>query len=140
MKRYLFLLCVTGIFFLLPACKKDASIAGIQGSWELRESSSMSLVNYPPGNGHILRFSGNEYTILINGTVTQQGSFKIVNDGSASQSTCLQIEKGLFAKRMIYDNDNGQKNFFQLSANSLMFISGCFAVDGGVKTTYEKID
>ena len=111
----------------------------MEGLWELRKANSMLVSDYPPGNGRTIRFTGNKYEKRENGQVVQSGEFTIVNDATASESTCMNIASGQFTNRIIYDNNtNGQKVFLQLTGDQLIFMSGCFALDGGVALTYVR--
>lgn len=132
---------------VLTSCAKrghggcfDPGSKEIEGVWELRKASSMLVSDYPPGNGSTIRFTGNKYEKRENGQVIQSGEFSIINDPTASESTCMNIAPGQFTNRIIYDNNiNGQKFFLQLKGDQLIVMSGCFAVDAGVALTYVRL-
>jgi hypothetical protein len=133
------------IMFGFTGCNRDhdqcleENTKSIEGLWELRKASSMLTIDYPPGNGRTIKFSGTKYEMRENGRVTQSGEFSIVVDATASQSTCLNLAAGQYTNRIIYDNNtNAQKLFFQLAVDKLTFISGCFAVDAGVALDYDR--
>jgi len=134
------------LVFVLAGCNKighggcfEPNSKSMEGLWELRKANSMLVSDYPPGNGRTIRFTGNSYEKRENGQVIQSGEFSIVNDASASESTCMNIAPGQFANRIIYDNNmNAQKVFVQLTGDQLIFMSGCFALDGGVALTYVR--
>ena len=134
------------IVFGIPGCDKRShgdcvteNSKSIEGLWELRKASSMMVSDYPPGNGRTIKFTGNKYEMRENGQITQSGEFAIINDTTAGESTCLNITAGQYTNRIIYNNINNQKVFFQLTGEKLVFISGCFAVDAGVALTYERL-
>jgi len=140
MKYSPLLFCLLILLFS-NSCKKEnnSSAAGLEGVWELRSVSAMLSSTYPPGNGHIISFSGNKYEIRDNGQVTRSGEFEIVKDMTAGASTCLSIQAGKYTSRIIYDNNiNTGRTFFELSGNKLTIISGCFAIDAGSSAEYER--
>jgi len=135
------------LFFLIitlvnPGCKKENdndSSERLEGVWELRSARSMLVSTYPPGNGHIISFTGNTYEVIDNGQITRSGEFQVVEDPGASESTCLNITAGQYTNRIIYDNNmTVTKTFFEIAENKLTIISGCFAVDAGSSLEYER--
>ena len=140
MKHLASLFCLLILLFG-NSCKKENNnrAAGLEGIWELRSVSAMLLSTYPPGNGHIISFTSNKYEIRDNGQLTRSGEFEIVKDMTAGASTCLNIRAGEYTSRIIYDNNiNTGKTFFELSGNKLTIISGCFAIDAGSSSAYER--
>lgn len=134
------------LFIVFGSCDKkshegcfEENPKSIEGLWELRKTSSMLVSDYPPGNGRTIRFTGNKYEMRENGQITQSGKFSIINDRSASESTCLTIAEGQYSNKIIYDNNSNKKVFLQLTGDTLTFISGCFAVDAGVALTYVRL-
>jgi len=133
------------LFFLIillgnSSCKKNNnSSEGLEGVWELRNAVSMLSSTYPPGNGRIISFTGNKYEMKENGQVIRSGEFKVEEDLTASESTCLNIATGKYTNRIIYDNNaTATKTFFEISENKLTIVSGCFAVDAGSSLEYER--
>jgi hypothetical protein len=128
-------------------CKKDYGDANksIIGKWELRQVSGGMIAGatkYPPGNGSVLVFDGNNYEIHANGNITRTGQYNIVkvNDATVENNVCLVLPKGQFTTRIIYDNDTSSvKKFFQVKGNQLTFYSGCYAYDAGTNQIYEKV-
>jgi len=143
MKR-LSLLFFAVILLINTNCKKENnndnnSSEGLEGVWELRGARSMLISTYPPGNGHIISFTGNKYEITENGQITRSGEFQVIEDLTASESTCLNIPAGKYTSRIIYDNNmTAAKTFFEISENKLTLVSGCFAVDAGSSLEYER--
>ena len=125
--------------------KKSANYpASIAGTWQLRKTSGGMLPGeqaYPSGNGNILKFDNGHYERYENRILTKTGQFEIVNDNTVNESVCLVMPDGQFTNRIIYDNDTvSEKVFIQVFNNKLTFISGCYALDGGHSSEYERQD
>ena len=135
-KIFLFLIVIFIISF-----EKEYKVVntGVEGSWELRSATSMISSTYPPGNGRIISFTGNKYEMKENGQIIRSGEFKVEEDLTAGESTCLNKTPGKYTSRVIYDNNvSAAKTFLDLSENKLIIISGCFAADAGVSLEYER--
>lgn len=134
------ILLITTLF----ACKKnkdaDASTE-LTGTWELSatQASMVPVTNYADGNGNLLVISATTYAYYANGQVVKQGTYATVEDATAEQNTCLAISEDTFNHRMVLDGDETRKVFFNIADGRLTFISGCFALDAGVKTVYRRI-
>lgn len=139
--RFTLYIAVAAFIFLSAGCKKDKTNAfSIQGTWELRQASGMITIDYPPGNGNKLKFSTAGYEAYENGQLVKSGSYTIAEDGSVVTNTCLDFPQGRFAMRIIYDNmQTAPKIFFEREGSKLNFVSGCFALDGGRSSVYEKV-
>jgi len=140
MKRYSLLLFLV-ILLVNTSCKKESndSSVGLEGVWELRSARSMISSDYLPGNGHIISFTRNKYERIDNGTITNSGEFQVIEDLTASESTCLNIPAGKYTSRIVFDNNmTTTKTFYEISGNKLTIVSGCFAVDAGVSLEYER--
>jgi hypothetical protein len=134
-------LCFGTLFLFVVSCKKESNVISnsIEGLWELRRASGMFSTAYPPGNGHIIKFTDNNYEISVNGQITQSGRYSIVPDSTAESATCLVIPAGQYTNRIIYDNNvTAKKVFIEISGNSLVFLSGCFAYDAGSSSEYAR--
>src|SRR6185295_7489607 len=103
-----------GFMILLPCgCKKDKAkdpsinLTSIIGSWELRkvQNGMGPIVDYPSGNGNILKFSNSSYEKYENDTLVKSGQYTIIEDNSVVAETGLGIPSGQFSKRIVYDND-----------------------------------
>ncbi|HRH59226.1 MAG TPA: hypothetical protein PL045_01585 [Chitinophagaceae bacterium] len=141
--RYIFILTVF-CSSIITACSKDSARetdAAITGTWELRQvSDSIQPIDYPAGNGNLLKFTNTVYEIYINGLLTKSGEYKIISDNTVRESVCLEIADGQYTERIIYDNDTSAvKQFIEISGNTLSFIAGCYANDGGHSEKYEKL-
>jgi len=113
----------------------------IQGSWEMREQVSSMRTTYSAGNGNRLQFADATYQKFEAGTLVQSGQYKIIADSTASREVGLELNRGEFTHRVIFDNDTSSpKTFFQITGNKLILLSGFFPSDTGVQTTYEKVD
>jgi len=141
MKGILFSIIFGGLNLFLPACKKDnsTSLTSIAGSWELsREQSGMTpAINYSSGNGNILKFTDSEFQIFSNGQPVKRGEYTLVKVSSVATETCLVVPTDQYRNRIVYDNKHFEpKVFVQISDTSLVFLSGCFALDYGSYKEY----
>jgi hypothetical protein len=137
------MLCIAG-------CKKsssEGSSTSIVGSWELRQSyGQVGRINYPAGNNYTIKFTASTYStsdttqsFMIRGNHRTTGTYTIIEDNSAGNSTGILISKGQFTSRLILDDDtSSEKIFIQVANNKLEFLSGYFPLDGGVQLTYQK--
>jgi len=128
------------IFFI--GCKKDGGSSNpIIGTWELRQiQADMPTIDYSPGNGNLLIFSGSGYEKYTNGNLVKSGHYVLVSDASAEATVGLVIPPGQFTNRIIFDDDLvSSKTFVDISNNRLTLLSGSFPADGGGKVSYERI-
>ena len=138
-------LVLLAIITFSQGCTKDTEVYSntIIGRWELRTTSAAMLPagsTYPPGNGNIFEFSNDTYQQYNNGVPVKSGSYRIVTDNTAEKSLCLLVKEGEFTKRIIFDNDlSGDKIFVYFLNNRLNFISGCYALDAGHTSGYERL-
>ena len=92
----------------------------------------MLPVNYPPGNGNILKFTESEFQIFTTAQLIKSGQYRIIEDGTVATEICLVIPTDQYRNRIIYENNFfDTKIFVQVSENKLTFLSGCFAYDAG---------
>jgi len=143
MKRPVTLLfCLICMFTFTISCKKETvkTKEDLEAVWELRKISGSWLTQtYQPGSGNDISFAGAVYQIRENGQVVESGEFEIVNDATAGESTCLNIESGKYTQRIDFNNARyPQKIFLELSGNKLTLLSGCFALDAGSRREYER--
>ena len=146
MKRVLFSILLGGLILIQLACRKDninnnnITLTSIIGSWELsRESIGMAQtgINYPSGNGNILKFTDSRFQIFANGQLVKSGQYKIIRDSSVATELCIVVPTDQYRNRIIYNNNLFHNNHFdnkifvQVSENKLTFRSGCYALDGG---------
>lgn len=107
----------------------------ILGIWELRQTSGGMMpgaIHYPSGNGHLLQFVSASYQLYAGGQLQKSGAYTILPDTRATTSVCLVLPAGQYGNRVIFDNnDSTTKQFFQIAGNTLTFLAGCFALDGG---------
>ena len=145
--KHLSALLFVAIMMVFTACNKDvadsATSTSIVGTWELRQTSAAMLptpFNYPVGNGTVLKFTDTTYESYDKGTFVKSGNYTIVKDSTFEENICMLPEPGMFSHRIIYDgNSTTTKRFIQVIGNKLIFMSGCYAVDAGTYTQYEKI-
>ena len=110
------------------------------GNYEKRSAAMNPIINkFPPGNGNILKYTNTNYEIYENGQLVKSGKYTIISDTTVEASVCPVFPAGQYTNRIIYDsNDNAAKEFIQISNNKLTFISGCYALDAGHSSEYER--
>ncbi|HEY9364328.1 MAG TPA: hypothetical protein VIQ00_13765 [Chitinophagaceae bacterium] len=145
MKQVMHLACLAVFIIFFVSCKKQKAqntSTSIIGSWELRQTSAaMNPVvnNYSEGNGNIIKFSETNYEMYENGQLKKSGPYSVLEDTTVEETVCLVFPDGQFTNRIIYDNDyNASKIFLEISGNKLSFVSGCYAVDAGHRSEYER--
>jgi hypothetical protein len=139
MKRTLLSIFLVSLTLIQLGCRKgnisnnNLTLTSIIGSWELnKEQLGMLPVNYPPGNGNILKFTDSEFQIFTNAQLIKSGQYRITTDSTVATEICLVIPTDQYRNRIIYDNNFfDPKIFVQVSENKLTFLSGCFAYDAG---------
>jgi hypothetical protein len=145
--KHLFSIAFVALITVFLGCNKDvadtATSTSIVGSWELRQTSAAMLPTpstYPVGNGTILKFTDSTYESYDKGTLVKSGNYTVVEDSTFEENVCMVQQPGMFRHRIIYDgNTTATKQFIQVISNKLIFMSGCYAVDAGTNTQYEKI-
>jgi hypothetical protein len=138
MRLSIFIICVV----LFAACHKESSkvAESFTGTWELRKIYGEGpVLNYEAGNGNILKCTDSTYEIYKSDSLIKSGIYKIVEDTSVATNVCRGFEPGEYAHRIIYDNDDSMKQYFQITGNTLSIVFGCFAIDSGIFNDYEKI-
>lgn len=147
------ILVLAFVALLMTACQKNNSVAedetnapitaaSLTGKWELRTAHAniSNCCNYPPGNGSILKFSGNQYELYEKNTLKKSGPYLVMADTTVVANTCLALLVRDFPNRLVYDsNFSSPKTFFNIKNGQLMVISGCFAADAGHTETYDPI-
>ncbi len=139
MKHLLFIIIPSLLFII--SCTKHSAVtnASIDGTWELTKISGNITLNYPSGNGNLLKFSDSTYQLYTSGTLKKNGTFTLMQDSTASSFTCLVFSAGQFNTRIVFDTVfSSPKTFVQIKDNTLSFVSGCFANDGGSFTYYAR--
>ncbi|ULQ55828.1 hypothetical protein KJS94_14355 [Flavihumibacter rivuli] len=125
------------------SCNKDSGEPlAIQGKWELRlqQGGSGFPVNYAPGNGNYLQFSGWRFERISNGAVVQSGHYWLVKDNTAAETLGLRIQDGQFNHRIVFGAGGQGKTFIDVRDNRLNLLSGFFPLDGGGMTVYERVE
>jgi hypothetical protein len=145
MKSLLILVVTFTLTGSFVSCHKNTEIpeqsVSIAGSWELRQVSGglAGTIDYAAGNGNILKFTDSAYQKFTNSQLVASGDYVIVPDSTVTQSVCLIFPADQFIKRIVYDsNYTGNKQFLQLSADTLKVVAGNFCVDGGLLKIYKK--
>ena len=147
MKNKWTVICLSIMVIIFISCSSNSAVKSsdtkqeIQGSWEMREQVSSMRTTYSAGNGNRLQFADATYQKFEAGALVQSGQYMIIADSTASREVGLELNRGEFTHRIIFDNDTSSpKTFFQITANKLILLSGFFPSDAGVQTTYERVD
>lgn len=147
MQKLFFEVCFVAFVLSFSYCNKEkarqAGLAQLQGTWELRQAQNGMTPNvvYQPGNGNRLRFTDTSYQRYTNGTLTASGAYHPMADTTVQQEVGLVVEAGQFTRRIVFENDtNARKTFFQINGNQLKILSGYFPLDSGSNLVYEKVD
>lgn len=140
-QAYKYVLAVL-IMTIVFGCKKhhdDASSTELTGSWELAEASgSMPPKTFAEGNGNMLVFNGNTYSTYVNGQLVKSGTYTTISDNTVEENICLIVPHDQFTRRIVFDTDSTKK-FYNIADNKLSITFGCYALDGGQKLTYRRI-
>jgi hypothetical protein len=135
------------IVFLIPACigckkDKDEPSKDLVGYWELAQAQGgmTPVTTYPAGNGSLLVIKDDTYAYYGNGQLVKKGTYATMEDNTVAANVCLVIPAGEFTRRIVFDTSySAEKMFYNIADNNLTLMSGCFAVDGGRRTTYRKV-
>ena len=147
MRNFIVTICLGALLGFFVSCKKDKFVENfvssipVTGTWELKQvqNGMIPTIEYSPGNGNILRFSGSTYERYTNGTLAKSGRYTIIVDTSAQKEVGLVIPSGKFTHRIIFDNDfTAHKTFLEVEGNNLTLLAGYFPADSGSFTLYEK--
>ena len=137
--------CLTAFTTLFEGCKKDNSktnpvnVPSLSGTWEIRQAQTKNIptINYPAGNGNLLKFTETSYSTYTNGSIIKSGQYSLANDNTAGTNVCLVLPDNEYRNRIIFDTDyTSAKTFVQVTNDTAKFISGCFAVDSGYYYVY----
>ncbi len=86
-----------------------------------------------------MRFTNSNYEIYTNGNLTKSGEYVLVPDTTVQANVCLILSGSQYKNRIVFDGkDDVRKTFIKFSQNELNLVSGCFANDSGVISTYER--
>lgn len=133
--KYLILLLFV---FAISSCKKQTIPPSLEGTWELRYySGGMSRPTIlPANNGNLLGFSGNTYTLIKNNQTIKKNSYSIISDAGAENETCSALPANEFKNRIEFHDSTISKIYFQVTADTLIFLSGCAAYDANTYSKY----
>lgn len=135
MKIYIQSLCLI-LMLALVSCDKDQRFENnLDGTWELRHVKGGQIPNvspdYPPGNGRIIKFEGNTFQIIRDGSVVQSGTFVIIND-------VKEIDGVKFRYKIDFDLNTQADLYSNVSRKKLIVATGSIASDG-TTSTYERL-
>jgi len=131
MKKLLELTFSCLLLITVVSCKKEASVASLNGTWELKSVVGGQLAASPSTDKHViqLRFADQRYEKYDNDQLTESGTYtvtaekKAINDNQANYYLTTQ-------------GDN--KQYIKLSTNELVVFVGQIAADG-VEMHYTKL-
>lgn len=123
MKNFLHLTLSFLLLILVFSCKKEASVASLNGTWELKSVIGGQPIATPASEKHVvqLRFADQHFEKYDNGQVIESGTFSITAEKKAinnNQANYYLTTKG----------DN--KQYIKLSKNELVVFEGEIAADG----------
>ena len=126
--------------FILTACNKTTSESGeLNGTWTLTKiNGNFILDTIPERFKETLSLNEGTYEMTI-GDSTITGTYTTAQDTGVIQAVCLQIEPGIYSRRIDFSKNNAdQKVYYQVEGNTLKLISGCFAYDAGAEKIYSR--
>jgi len=125
-------------------CKKDHDTSSneLTGYWELAETSgSMPPKTYASGNGNMLVFNKDTYVKYENGQLVKTGIYTTMVDNTVEENVCQVIPDDQFTRRIVFDTAySATKKFYNIADDKLSITFGCYAVDGGQKLTYRRVN
>jgi hypothetical protein len=134
---YLSSLCI--LLTAFGGCKKDNYSKSIAGVWELREQAGSIRIAYAKGNGNLLKFNNSNYEIYTDGKLTKSGVYMLIPDTAVQQNVCAGLSNKEYKNRIVFDGKEVEtKKFIKISTNELNLVSGCFALDAGSSSLFEK--
>lgn len=136
--------CILFLLFCAAGCKKsDTAIAvdSIQGKWEIRaiQAGMTPTLIYEAGNGHYLLFEGNNYKEIKSGATILTGTYTVRKESTSIEGCPNSSPQPVMTKMIWSPSVGGREPFFYFDGNRLKFISGCFALDGGIFSEWEKV-
>jgi hypothetical protein len=149
MKKIYPILLIAAVVTILVACKKDKgdkdTNKDLKNTWELSEYSTswFPKVIYQPGNGNLLHFSDDTYTVFKDGQIKEQGTYTEKADNTVEQNSCDPSLKDIYTRSVEFTNGDSThftyKRFYYIADDKLYFVSGCHAVDGRVDAVYRRV-
>ena len=142
------LFCLTGCFIFVACSNKKetakdpAGAINLTGTWELREAQNgmMPAAQHAAGNGNRWQFTETTFEQYTHDTLARNGSYSLVPDTTVSASVGLELPKGKFTHRIIFDRDTTEKTFVDVRGDSMTIVSGFFPVDAGSMQVYVKTE
>lgn len=121
-----FLLLVT-----LVSCKKEASVASLNGTWELKSTIGGYPVTNPSTEKHVLqlRFADQRMEKYDNGKLIESAAYTI----TAEKKAINENQANYF---ITTNGDN--KQYIKLTKNELVVFEGVIAADG-IEMYYTKL-
>ena len=134
--KNLFILCIAAALTISTGCDKESpDFSGLQGTWELRHILGVQIAgapsDFPPGNGHLVKFIGDTFEMHEQGKLMLSSAFNVKRDE-------LEIDGERYSFKFVYQDSGHEKAWHvKVSGNKLLMSLGSTASDG-VTVTYEK--
>ena len=149
MKKTYGILLITLVVTTLIACKKEKGNnepnKDLKSNWELAEYSTSWLpkIIYNPGNGNLLYFWDDTYTVFKDGQIQEQGNYTAKPDNTVEQNSCDPSLKDTYTRSIEFTNGDSTrvtyKKYYYIADDKLYLVSGCNAVDGRVDAVYRRV-
>lgn len=125
MKRILMLaLGVLSVFGGI-SCKKETSIANLNGTWELRTvvggQVPSTSPNLAPGNGNLMKFDQQHYEQIVDGKIVENDTYTLTPEKAKVNNQEANFNMA---------TTNHGHRYIKLSARSLVIFVGVIAADG----------
>ncbi len=123
------------IIISISSCSKSLIHDKLSGNWELRHIKGIQVANvspdFAPGNGNLIKFTGTNFEKYNNGKLSSKGTYAV-------QEEKKEINNEQVSYSIVYNNDVGTKEFFNLENGKLTLYVGEIAADGH-QSTYQKL-
>ncbi|PYF77183.1 hypothetical protein [Pedobacter nutrimenti] len=134
MKTYLSLF-LFAIIISFSSCSKSLINDKLSGNWELRHIKGIQVAHvspdFAPGNGNLIKFTGKTFEKYNDGKLSSKGTYAV-------QEEKKEINNEQVSYSIVYNNDMGTKEFFNLENGKLTLYVGEIAADG-YQSTYQKL-
>ena len=127
---------ILSLMITLAGCEKERLENRLEGTWELRHLNGTFLApgklgDYPPGNGDIYKFNGNDFEHQVGGKITDSGTYSVVKEDSNHNGETIKF-------KLLLKGNNEMSIPFELSENELILTYGSLASDGAI-STYSRL-
>lgn len=134
--KHLFKIFSLLVMLTLISCDKEEQLENnLEGSWELRHVLGVQIAgaspDHLPGNGHIIKFEGNNYQALSKGAVVSSGTFLLIKDET-------EIDGAKYSFKIDFDQKLDLDMYVKVSGRTLKTSVGSITHDG-FTLTYAKL-